>query len=697
MRKAGFLFSAVATIVLFFGTVSAQTTAFSYQGSLKDGATGANGNYDFQFALFDAVSGGNQLGSTLSRNTVAVANGIFSVSLDFGSQFPGANRFLEIRVKLTGGGALTTLTPRQQVNSDPYSVKSLNTDTASSLNCAACVTAAQIASVNGASITGTVPVASVPAGSGNYIQNQNAAPQSSSNFNISGTGTANIFNASTQFNLNGNRVLSTNGTSNLFVGVGAGTNNTGILNAFVGAGAGSANTSGVTNSFFGTSAGGSNTLGAGNSFFGTSAGASNQAGNNNAFFGVAAGTASTASLNSFFGSGAGQSTTSGGSNSFFGTNAGFANTVGASNTAIGSGANLGSGNLQYAAAIGADSTVATSNTIALGRSNGSDQVAIAGNLLINGSVGIGSSVPGRRLEVVSSAIDAIYGFAASGYGVTGASNGSVGVYGNSNLGTGVKGVSNNDIGVNGISTNYVGVYGSSTNGIGVYGTSGGSNDAGYFLGPVDITGQLFVGTYGGEATEKLTVKTGTSQYGLLHTDGTVSVGSFVGGSTGGGWYGTKSNHSLSFFVGNGPARLTINTDGTVSIPTMATQGGAPLCRNGPAIAFCSSSLRYKKNIVPFDQGLSLLNKLRPITFDWINGQPRDLGLGAEDVEKVEPLLVTYNDKGQVEGVKYDRIGVVLVNAVKEQQEQIEKQQTVIEKQQAVIDQLEKRLERLEKK
>ena len=32
---------------------------------------------------------------------------------------------------------------------------------------------------------------------------------------------------------------------------------------------------------------------------------------------------------------------------------------------------------------------------------------------------------------------------------------------------------------------------------------------------------------------------------------------------------------------------------------------------------------------------------------------------------IEPLLVTYNDKGQVEGVKYDRIGVVLINAIKE--------------------------------
>jgi len=45
---------------------------------------------------------------------------------------------------------------------------------------------------------------------------------------------------------------------------------------------------------------------------------------------------------------------------------------------------------------------------------------------------------------------------------------------------------------------------------------------------------------------------------------------------------------------------------------------------------------------------------------------RDLGFGAEDVQKIEPLLVTLNTQGQVEGVKYDRITVVLVNAIKEQ-------------------------------
>ena len=74
----------------------------------------------------------------------------------------------------------------------------------------------------------------------------------------------------------------------------------------------------------------------------------------------------------------------------------------------------------------------------------------------------------------------------------------------------------------------------------------------------------------------------------------------------------------------------------------------------------------------------------------------DVGLVAEEVALIEPRLTTMNDNGQVEGVKYDRIGVVLVNAIKEQQLEIDSQHRVIEafetkitQQQAEIDKLKK--------
>ena len=102
-------------LALAVGAVCAQTTEFTYQGSLRDGASPANPNYDFEFLLFDSLSGGTQLGSTLARNDVAVAGGTFAVNLDFGNQFPGANRFLEIRVRQTGGGAWMALMLREPI------------------------------------------------------------------------------------------------------------------------------------------------------------------------------------------------------------------------------------------------------------------------------------------------------------------------------------------------------------------------------------------------------------------------------------------------------------------------------------------------------------------------------------------------------------------------------------------------------
>jgi hypothetical protein len=54
------------------------------------------------------------------------------------------------------------------------------------------------------------------------------------------------------------------------------------------------------------------------------------------------------------------------------------------------------------------------------------------------------------------------------------------------------------------------------------------------------------------------------------------------------------------------------------------------------------------------------------------------GNSAEDVERVEPLLTFRNDKGEIEGVKYNQLSAVLVNAIRDQQAQIERQQVQID-------------------
>ena len=52
----------------------------------------------------------------------------------------------------------------------------------------------------------------------------------------------------------------------------------------------------------------------------------------------------------------------------------------------------------------------------------------------------------------------------------------------------------------------------------------------------------------------------------------------------------------------------------------------------------------------------------------------------QEIADVEPLVVTHNVKGEIERVKYDRIGVVAINAIKEQQAQIEALQKTVDEQ-----------------
>jgi hypothetical protein len=138
--------AAAFTAVLIGATNAfAQGTSFTYQGRLNDGGTPANGSYDLQFALWDSLNGGAQIGSPQSVPGASISNGAFTVTLDFGpNAFPGASRFLEISVR-PNGGSFTTLSPRVQVTSTPYAVHSLNSTSADSLSssCAGCVTVAK--------------------------------------------------------------------------------------------------------------------------------------------------------------------------------------------------------------------------------------------------------------------------------------------------------------------------------------------------------------------------------------------------------------------------------------------------------------------------------------------------------------------------------------------------------------------------
>jgi hypothetical protein len=68
----------LAFLVGFHRAAAQETTAFTYQGQLRDGGTNANGAYTLVFKLYDAASGGNQIGAAVTNSPILV-NGLFRV------------------------------------------------------------------------------------------------------------------------------------------------------------------------------------------------------------------------------------------------------------------------------------------------------------------------------------------------------------------------------------------------------------------------------------------------------------------------------------------------------------------------------------------------------------------------------------------------------------------------------------------
>jgi N-acetylneuraminic acid mutarotase len=118
--------AALSQLFIAVHSVHAQGTFFTYQGQLADNGSPANGSYDLRFSLFDSSSSGTQFGGTPIRPATLVSNGLFTVEINFGANFPGADRWLQLEVRTNGGGAFTALAPRQQLTATPYAITAGN-------------------------------------------------------------------------------------------------------------------------------------------------------------------------------------------------------------------------------------------------------------------------------------------------------------------------------------------------------------------------------------------------------------------------------------------------------------------------------------------------------------------------------------------------------------------------------------------
>ena len=143
--------------------------------------------------------------------------------------------------------------------------------------------------------------------------------------------------------------------------------------------------------------------------------------------------------------------------------------------------------------------------------------------------------------------------------------------------------------------------------------------------------------------------------------------------------GTSSDLYLNYKGGN----LHLGTPSYGSF-TVYTEGGAVV----------SSDMRLKKNISTLDQGLKKIMKLRPVYFQYRtqaeSDQQNRIGFIAQELQKTIPELVKLDDTSGYLYVNYTGVIPVLVDAMQEQQKEIDSLKSQ-------LNDMEKRLQALENK
>jgi hypothetical protein len=168
-----------------------------------------------------------------------------------------------------------------------------------------------------------------------------------------------------------------------------------------------------------------------------------------------------------------------------------------------------------------------------------------------------------------------------------------------------------------------------------------------------------------------------------------------------GVHGASVTDPANVVLNNSSGQLFTGTSGQVSLPTSVngatSSSGVDLLINSSGVLGTStSSRRFKTDIHPL-RSIDGLLSLRPVTFhykrQYIHGQPDPLeyGLIAEQVARVYPALVAYDNSGRPYTVRYQELPAMLLALAQRQQRQISSQQREINSLQAQINRIERRL------
>jgi hypothetical protein len=202
------------------------------------------------------------------------------------------------------------------------------------------------------------------------------------------------------------------------------------------------------------------------------------------------------------------------------------------------------------------------------------------------------------------------------------------------------------------------------------------------IGTTAPSSTLTVGNAAGTIAGEIVLNPGSTQY----EGGQISIKKSLVGSTL-DWtidqYGTTSSDArLRIFNGGAETNgIAIKENGFVGIGTASPT--TRLYVNGDITANSvagTSDIRFKTNIRTVENALNKVKMLRGVYFNWNQkafpekefGAQDEMGFIAQEVEKIVPEIVTKdNTKEEYRSVKYDKLVALLVEAIKQQQQQIE--------------------------
>ena len=174
---------------------------------------------------------------------------------------------------------------------------------------------------------------------------------------------------------------------------------------------------------------------------------------------------------------------------------------------------------------------------------------------------------------------------------------------------------------------------------------------------------LLYGSAGSSATGFTTIQKESGDNGnLTISDNGIGV-----------FYLTKNNATgtMRFQTGGANDRITILADGKVGINTVTPSTTLEVNGAVKAASYNStSSLKYKTNVVPLENPLSIVKKLNSVRFNWKNTGESDIGLIAEEVNNVLPELVLKNEDGSPEAIDYGKLTPILIGAINELQDKL---------------------------